>query len=48
MIVTIAASDLLLLDDHDRDTLLQVFGRLASAKGEAAAPPLLTGTHDVD
>jgi hypothetical protein len=47
-VVTIAASDLLLLDDHDRDTLMGVFNRLASAKGEAVAPPLLTGVSNVD
>jgi hypothetical protein len=46
--VAIAASDLLLLDDHDRNTLLEVFSRLAVAKGEATTAPLLTDARHVD
>ena len=46
--LTIAASDLRLLDEHDRDRLLEVFGRLASAKDEASAPLHLAGGDHVD
>lgn len=44
--ISISAEDLLLLEDGDRDLLLEVLGRIADAKGEPQSPPMLLGVAD--
>ena len=47
-VLTIDAADLLLLGDDDHDALMNILGRLATAKGEEAEVPMIEAQVDAD
>ena len=47
-VLTIDAADLLLLDAADRDVLVGILDRLATAKGEGQTVPMIEANVDAD
>lgn len=47
-VLTIDAADLLLPGEDDRDAIMSILGRLAAAKGEEPAVPMIEAHEDAD